>query len=144
MILFPNDTDATPHLFPDGEEVPTGKHPFLTSDTAFKERHAKYDEYGRWIGDDLLPDEDPARLITFTVCDKMTGRQIRDLFHRYEHADYGKGEAGFAVYSVRLDSGDNADAWIIDDAVRTPEGEAPARNPQLSPGPQTLLFPEDY
>lgn len=145
MILFPPE-NGEPHIFNDATSLPTGKHPFATDDLAFRKRHNQFDKWGRWVGDDLDADEDPCRCITRTVADRLQGQEIIDLFIRYERGDYGTGEAGFAVYTLPYDNpyGGAQEAWIIDDAVRSPEGEPPARPANLSPGPQTLMFPEDY
>lgn len=131
------------YLFDDGSTLMSGPHPHYRE----APQHDHYDEHGRWIGRDLAADESPCRLITRSVAVCLSGAEICDYFRRYRLSDYGDGEPGFAVYSLPAD--DNRPAhvdtvWLVDDAVRTPEGEPAARNPHLSPGPQTLLLPADY
>jgi hypothetical protein len=140
--------DHHAYLFDDGFVLPTGLHPFddLGDNTPeeFFVRHRKFNSYGAWIGDDLGPDDTPYRAVTAGVVSQLTGQQIVSLFKQYKNADYGTGEAGFAAYNVLDNEGNHIDVWLIDDASRSPEGEPPARNPQLSPGPQTMLLPEEY
>lgn len=133
------------YIFDDDTTLPTGVHPFY-GNSETKKRHNVYDKHGRWIGDDLRSNELPHRVVTSGARAALKGAEILDLFRRYELGDYDMGEAGFAVYGLPYDNptGGQAHAWIIDDAVRTPEGEPPARNPFLSPGPQTLLLPSEY
>lgn len=125
--------DVAYFVFNDGAVLATGPWPHDDP------RQNKFDDHGRWIGRDLSPGENPCRVITNTTESQLTGRQIVGLFDRYNNRDYGSGEPGFAVYSV-----DDNEYWLIDDAVRTPQGEPPARDPHSSPGPQTLLTPNDY
>ena len=122
--------------------IPSGtKHPFPGGVPT--ERHNIYDG-ARWIGDNLQRNESPYRLIGDRALDTVGAKECANLFKRYTLGDYGKGEAGFAAYEVTDESGDPTQVWIIDDAVRSPEGEPPARDPQTSPGPQTMLLPEEY
>lgn len=80
----------------------------------------------------------PSRVVTSGVA--AFGRAIvEEAFRRYDAADYGEGEAGFAVYALA-----EATVWLIDDAVRTSVGEAPEGDVSTSPGPQTLLLPSEY
>lgn len=123
-------------VFTDGTQLPTGPHPFFGYN---KELHNNWDAFGRWIGHDLTSQEEPYRSISSGVSHTLTGKQITDTYVKYRTQDYGTGEAGFAVYQV-----DGHEVWLIDDAVRTPEGEQPARDPLTSPGPQTMLLPHEY
>ena len=145
------DEGGTIH-FEDKAQVQTGPHPFYSKN---KKRHNLYDQYGRWIGDDLAFDEEPYRTVSDGIILLLSGIVISDIFRRYSLQDYGSGEAGFASYQIPCDTSIepccvNADTpkghivWLIDDAVRTPEGEPPAREPTHSPGPQHLLLPHEY
>lgn len=131
------------YLFDDGMTLMSGPHPHYRN----KPDHNHFDEHGRWIGRDLQHHETPCRLITATIPAYLTGTHICEYFRRYRTSDYGDGEPGFAVYALPDDlehRPSDDQVWLIDDAVRTPEGEPPARNVHMSPGPQTLLFPSDY
>lgn len=130
-------------VFEDNSTLSTGPHPFY-GDSAFRKRHNIYDKHGRWIGDDLRSTEDPHRVITSGVEHALYGESIINCYRKYQLGDYGRGEAGFASYLVWDKEGDPITVWLIDDAVRSPEGEPPARDANTSPGPQTLLLPEEY
>jgi hypothetical protein len=127
------------YLFEDSSTMASGPHPFYREN----KRHYVYDKTGRWIGDDLKANETPCRLVTVAADNLLSGREIIGVFRRYATADYGGGEAGFATYEIPRPD-DPITVWLIDDAVRTPEGEPPARDPKTSPGPLTLLLPSDY
>jgi hypothetical protein len=96
----------------------------------------EFDRCGRWIGRDQAA---PFRLITVgAAC--YPARHVEGCFARYDCGDFGSGEAGFAVYHLSR----YEPLWLIDDAVRSPEGEPPCRDPATSPGPQTLMTPSEY
>lgn len=120
------------------EEVylPSGPIPFDAESGGPNQENQVYDDVGRWIG---LDQPAPARVITTMAAKAVPAREINHIFARYLRGDYGRGEAGFAIYQAR-----SKELWLIDDAVRTPEGESPARDPGSSPGPQTLLLPDEY
>jgi len=131
------------YLFDDESTLHTGPHPFY-GDREFVKRHNRYDKHGRWVGDDLRGNEDPHRVITDRVKSELHGESIVNCFRKYQLSEYGRGEAGFATYLVWNKEGEPVTVWLIDDAARSPEGEPPARPAETSPGPQTLLFPEEY
>jgi hypothetical protein len=138
-------TETAYYEFTDGTRLTSGPHPFYHPE--YSQDPAEFDQHGRWIG---LDTTNPCRLITSNVARVLAGEQIAELFKMFQHYNYGTGEAGFASYLVPVTKslqpfyGKDVKVWLIDDAVRSPEGEPPARDPHLSPGPQTLLFPEEY
>jgi hypothetical protein len=94
-----------------------------------------YDRHGRWVGPNSAA---PFRLITPGVA--ALGRvAVEVAFRLYDEGNYGTGEPGFATYQLA-----GASVWLVDEAVRTPQGEPPARDVSTSPGPQTLLLPSEY
>jgi hypothetical protein len=112
-----------------------GPSPFDPRTGAIADGHDVFDADGNWVGADSFL---AYRRITSSAAVSLTAR-CKTLFDRYAAGDYGAGEAGFAEYTVDGDT-----FWIIDDAVRTPQGMPPRRDPNTSPGPQTLLTPRDY
>lgn len=97
--------------------------------------HNKFDEWGNWIGADT-----PHPHIRFTegACATLQAAQAVAIVRLYRAGEYGTGEAGFAIYG----EGDSR-VWVVDDAVRSPEGQPPTRDPKTSPGPLTVLLPEE-
>jgi hypothetical protein len=120
-------------------EIPTAGTPFDMEAPDY----AIFGPHGRWIGPDKPA---PYRVITNGALFELGPVACAELFRRYDAGDYGEecGEVGFAVYEVGRGEAGNQRVYLIDDAVRTPEGEPPARDPKTSPGPQTLLLPEEY
>lgn len=98
---------------------------------------AVFDARGNWIGGDV---GHPHLRFAHGAIAVLTAGDAQRLVNAYASADYGKGEAGFASYE--LANGERI--WIVDDAVRTPEGEPPLREPATSPGPLTVMTPSDY
>lgn len=95
-----------------------------------------FDSHGRWVGPDWPA---PYRRVTPGAAAQGRGL-VESAFARYRAGDYGEGEVGFAVY----ETADGEHLYLVDDAVRSPEGEPPAREPATSPGPQTLLLSSEY
>jgi len=122
---------------PDGREVaviPAGPHPPYASDGS-DPPDDHFDADGRWIGPNW---DTPYRVVTPGAA-ALGAAALETLYTRYDAGDYGNGEVGFAAYEWA-----GQQVWIIDDATRSPEGEPPARDPSTSPGPQTLLLPDEY
>lgn len=130
------DESACFLVFEDGTVIISGPNPFELVGGDLLPKQQVWNENGDWIGADS---EIPFRCVTTAAEDALGGRNCLELFDRYETGDYGTGDPGFAVYRIGEQT-----VWVIDDAVRTPDGFPPARDPSLSPGPQTLLLPEDY
>ena len=108
--------------------------------------HDVFTDDGAWIGADS---SHPHLRFTPTAAAALSARQAERVIAAYEGGDYGEGEAGFAVYKFPSDEGgglvrEQVSVWLIDDAVRSPEGDPPLRDPVTSPGPLTVLTPEDY
>jgi hypothetical protein len=122
---------------PDGREVAVipaaTQPPYAAGGSEPPDDH--FDRHGRWIGPDW---ERPYRVVTPGAA-ALGAAALETLYIRYDAADYGAGEVGFAAYVW-----EGQQVWLIDDATRSPEGEPPARDPRTSPGPQTLLLPDEY
>lgn len=123
-------------IFPDGHSLATNDHPFPNGMPVAK--HNVYDKHGNYIGADREPGDAPCRIVT-RGAGAIGGKNVCELFGRYDLGDYGEGEAGFAVYKHEGET-----LYLIDDAVRSPEGEPPTRDPSTSHGPQTLLKASEY
>jgi hypothetical protein len=124
-------------------KLASSEEPFDTAHMQPTLGQDKFDQHGRWIGEDRPI---PHRRFTTSVGHTIPAKTIRDLFYRYDNGDYGtdEGEVGFAVYHEDTNAHTSETLYLVDDAVRTPEGEPPARDPRTSPGPQTLMLSSDY
>lgn len=103
--------------------------------------HDVFNDAGAWIGADRPV---PHRRMTNGALAGLGPEMVKSLFDRYAAGDYGHpedgGEVGFALYRV----GGGETAYLIDDATRSLEGEPPLRDPETSPGPQTVLLSHEY
>jgi len=115
----------------------SGPPPFDLETGRLFEDHGVFSESGAWIGADRPV---PHRRITNGVLEALSGAEIESIFERYQNGDYGEGECGFAVYESRA----GHQLFLIDDATRSLEGEPPLRDPDTSPGPQTLMLSREY
>lgn len=123
--------------FGDGQRATFATCPAPLTGTRPVRGHDVFDEHGNWLGADA-----PAPHLRFTEAARrqLDAAEAKALMDAYASGDYGSGEAGFAVYPLS----DGQFVWLIDDAVRSPEGEPPLREASTSPGPLTVLTPDDY
>ena len=99
--------------------------------------HDVFTADGAWIGADR---PHPHLRFTNAAIAELSAEEAREIITLYRAGRYGDGEAGFASYN--LASGESV--WLVDDAVRSAEGEPPMRDPATSPGPLTVLLRSDY
>lgn len=82
---------------------------------------------------------DVPRFASIGAAHTLSPDEIAGLFARYTREDWGRGECGFASYSLNGET-----VWLIDDSTRTPEGLPPAMEPGAALGPQTLILASEY